>query len=304
MKKLTTKEFINKAKKIHSNNYNYSKIKYINAHTKIEIVCPKHGSFFQKPNGHLNGKGCIQCAKEKIGDSHRKSLKLFIKQSNIIHRNKYDYSKVNYKSTHIKVKIICKKHKVFLQTPHNHIEGRGCPVCGETIRSNINDFIIKAKLIHKNKYNYDKVNYINNRTKVNIICDKHGIFKITPNNHLNGRGCQKCTHTISKPETDFLDFINVKHRNVPIKPYKVDGLDKEKNIIYEFLGDYWHGNPEKYDPNKTNKVSKKSFGELLSNTFKKLYDLKNKGYKVKYIWENDWNRFKKGTITQPKINSL
>lgn len=64
-KRLTTEEFITKARAVHGDKYDYSKAEYINNHKKVCIICPAHGEFWQKPNNHLNGHGCSSCKAEK-----------------------------------------------------------------------------------------------------------------------------------------------------------------------------------------------------------------------------------------------
>ena len=124
-KKLTNRQFINKAIKIHNNKYNYSLVNYINTKTKIKIICPIHGIFKQTPNNHIIKKyGCPSC-------SNNKSLNTisFINRVKKIHNNKYDYSLVNYINAHTKVKIICPIHGVFEQTPNSHYQNIGCSKC-------------------------------------------------------------------------------------------------------------------------------------------------------------------------------
>ena len=121
----------------------------------------------------------------------------FIEKAIKIHGDKYDYSKVNYINYSTKVCIICPEHGEFLQTPDRHLHKCGCPKCffkkeSDNKSSNIEEFIEKAKKIHNDNYDYSKVNYINNHTKVCIICPNHGEFWQTPNKHLNGHGCPKC----------------------------------------------------------------------------------------------------------------
>ena len=94
--KSTTEEFIEKAKKIHGDKYDYSKVKYINNHIKVEIKCKEHGIFFQRPNGHLRGSECIKCGLNKISNIKRSNREEFIEKAIKVHGNKYDYSKVNY----------------------------------------------------------------------------------------------------------------------------------------------------------------------------------------------------------------
>lgn len=125
MKKLTTDEFIEKAIKIHGDFYDYSEVDYINTRTKVCIICPKHGRFWQTPNSHLSGKA--ECP---ICQNHFKvTAQEFIKRAKKIHGNKYIYSNLNYINTQEKVNIICPQHGVFSQKAESHLLGHGCPQC-------------------------------------------------------------------------------------------------------------------------------------------------------------------------------
>lgn len=130
--KSNTQEFIQKAMKIHGNRYDYSKVNYVKASEKVEIICPIHGSFYQRPNDHLSGYGCIKCANDKMHYERVKNTDTFIEQANVMHNNKYDYSKINYYNAHTKVCIICPIHGEFWQTPASHLKGSGCPICKES----------------------------------------------------------------------------------------------------------------------------------------------------------------------------
>jgi hypothetical protein len=309
-KKLTIEEFIEKSNKIHREKYDYSKVNYINNYIKIIIICPKHREFLQRPNSHLNGCGCPVCGFISSNKTRSKSASKFIKDAKNIHKNKYNYSKVNYINSHTKIKIICKKHGRFFQLPLNHLRGEGCSKCRyENIKilkpKSESKFIKECKKIHKNEYDYSKVNYIRAHTKIIIICKKHGKFYQTANHHLQGNKCPKCAKIISRQEIEFLNYVDIpdtiKNRQIYIKRKKVDGYDGKTNTIYEFLGDFWHGNPKIHNKNDINRVIKKTFGELYKNTLKRFNILKKMGYNIKYIWENDWKRFKKGIDKKPKI---
>jgi len=208
MKKLTTEEFIFKARKIHSNKYDYSKVEYINNSTKIVIVCPEHGKYKQRPQNHVDRKqGCPTC-----GGTKKLDVESFVVKAREIHGDKYDYSKVKYINNKKKVVILCLEHSKFKQTPHDHLTGYGCPLCGGTNKLDIEEFVIKAKEVHGLKYDYSKVRYINNRTKVIIVCSEHGEFSQTPSHHLNRCGCPSCK--ASKGEKFiwlYLEEHNVKH---------------------------------------------------------------------------------------------
>jgi Fe2+ or Zn2+ uptake regulation protein len=297
-KRLTTKEFIEKAKKIHGKKYNYFKVNYINAKTKIKIVCPIHREFDITPNNHLTGNGCKLCGIKRRTSKISGNILDFIKKAKKVHKNKYDYSKSIYKNSNTKIKIICANHGEFNQFPNHHLNGSGCPKCANNINLTLNEFIEKSKLIHNNKYDYSKVKYKNHGSLIVIICPNHGEFIQSANAHLSGKGCSKCIFKISKPEISFLNYMKIseENRQVYIKPYKIDGIDLKTNTLYEFLGDYFHGNPKKFNKDIINKTTKKSFGELYQNTFKKFDKLKSLGYNIKYIWESDWKKWSKNKI--------
>ena len=113
MRKLTTYEFIEKAKKVHGDKYDYSKVEYVNSRTKICIICPQHGEFWQTPNAHLMKEGCPKCKGENVSKVNRRTTNEFIEKAKKVHGDKYDYSKVDYKNNSTKVCIICPIHGEF-----------------------------------------------------------------------------------------------------------------------------------------------------------------------------------------------
>ena len=259
---LSTDEFIKRASSIHGGKYDYTKSNYISARIKVCITCPEHGEFWQNPFDHLSGKGCYKCAKKRR-DASKKTLKTteefinecvdkygdiydyskvkyinahtkvciidkqstneiyitptklltygvpnrkyactkdeFIEKAKKVHGEKYDYSKVEYVNTKTKVCIICPKHGEFWQTPSNHLKF-GCNECGfdtSSSKSKLSndEFIEKAKAVHGDRYDYSKVKYINNHEKVCIVCPKHGEFWQAPSKHLSGQGCPICKNS-------------------------------------------------------------------------------------------------------------
>jgi hypothetical protein len=195
-KKVTTDDFIEKARKVHRDRYDYSKSEYVAAKDLITITCPIHGDFQLTPNKHLNGRGCQQCGRQSLSDMNRKTDNIFIDQSNIVHDGKYDYSKVDYKTARQKVIITCPIHGDFEQSPDKHLRGQGCPKCGHQIlgnRKDLDDFLEDAAIVHGNKYDYSKVDYKDANSKVIITCPIHGDFEQTPSKHINAEnGCPSC----------------------------------------------------------------------------------------------------------------
>ena len=195
-KKLTKEDFIKKAKEKHGDKYDYSKAEYVNNRTKVCIICPKHGEFEQMPASHIRGCGCPKCANESMAERLRSSKEDFIKKSREKHGDKYDYTNVEYKDYQTNVCIVCPEHGEFWQVPSYHIRGSSCPKCANYKQKlSKEEFIKKANKKHGDKYNYDKVSYVNNATKVCIICPEHdhGEFWQVPYSHLNGNGCPKCS---------------------------------------------------------------------------------------------------------------
>ena len=283
MKRLTTEEFIEKAKEIHGDKYDYSKVEYINNKTKVCIICPKHGEFWIKPNTHLTMHiGCPIC-KRKIYN-----IESFINESKKVHGDKYDYSKVNYINSQTKVCIICPEHGEFWQNPNNHINGQGCPKCIKKV-NNIESFIHKAKEIHGDKYDYSKVEYINNKTKVCIICPKHGEFWQRPDAHLYMKaGCSKCKE--SEGENILYEILKNEFNNV-FRQKKFPWLGRQSldfylpdyNIAIEYQG------RQHFEP-----VSVfggiKSFWKQITNDLKKYKLCTNNNIKLYYVtFEYDIN---------------
>ena len=194
---MDTSHFIEKAKSVHGDEYDYSLVSYINAKTKIEIICKEHGKFLQNPKDHLKGKGCKMCGYDKRREKYSLSKNEFVEKAKSVHGDEYDYSLVNYINAKTKIEIICPLHGSFFQLPYNHLSGKGCKECGYAIgneKSSLlkDEFIEKANEVHNNLYDYSKVEYKNYKTKVEIICKDHGSFFQTPNNHLSGKGCREC----------------------------------------------------------------------------------------------------------------
>jgi very-short-patch-repair endonuclease len=202
-----TEKFIEKSINIHGNKYDYSKVNYINNRSKVTIICKRHGDFLITAGYHLNEHGCKKC------DGIITNVIDLIEKANTIHNNKYDYSLVEYKNSNSRIKIICKKHGIFIQKVNNHLnQKQGCPMCyTKTIKSNTTDFIEKSMKSHIGRYDYSLVDYKNAKTDVSIICKKHGIFKQQPTHHLSGKGCPICKS--SKGENrifNILTFRNIK----------------------------------------------------------------------------------------------
>jgi len=274
--------FIKKAVAVHGDKYDYSKVDYVNNKTKVCIVCPKHGEFWQIPFCHTSRKnGCLCCANKQ-----KSTKEDFVKKAFSVHGDKYDYSKVDYVNSGTKVTITCPKHGEFLQTPQNHLSGRGCPKCANELRNSgrvlkFNEFVKRANEIHGSKYDYVKQEIKNQKDKITIICPIHGEFTQEIDNHLHGHGCSKCGCGVSKQEEEIVSFLRangivVEERKRDLMPNghkEIDIFLPNEKIGIEYNGLRWHSSEfnkeQNYHKNKTEECDKV-------------------GIKLIHIFEDEW----------------
>jgi hypothetical protein len=233
--RMTTKEFIKKAKKKYNGNFTYENTNYVDQFTKVTITCPLHGDFSQNPRVHLKIGclgGCKKCAHIKIGDARRHTMEDFLKKSYELHGDTYLYDDVYYIDTMTSIEITCRIHGNFTQVPTKHLSGHGCKKCGFTKIgaskvSTLEEFIEKANRIHLNKYSYKKTKYVNSKKLLTITCKKHGDFLQIPSNHLKGGGCQDCAN-------DRISEFRLSNReDFILKAKKIHGdIYEYKNVVY------------------------------------------------------------------------
>jgi len=222
-------EFIQKAKKIHNDKYDYFLVNYTNARKHVDIICKKHGIFNQTPTSHLSGKGCQKCAIEKITDNKASFLQKAIKT----HGEKYDYSKSIYKNSKIKILITCPIHGDFYQTPSSHIRGYGCPQCHEsngekTIRKFLQEnnikFIPQKKF--KNCKNIKTLPYDFFLPKYNLCIEYDGMQHFKPIKYFGGIKTFRLIQKRDKIKSDFcktnnIILLRITHRDNVIKILKL-----------------------------------------------------------------------------------
>jgi hypothetical protein len=293
MPKKSQQQTIMDFEKIHGKKYDYSLVKYESATTKVNIICKTHGLFSITPNSHKNGSGCYKCGRMKVQTSRRLTTEEFISKANQIHGDKYDYSKTNYSNYYGSIIIVCKKHGEFKQQARKHLAGQTCKKCvSESNRFNFVEYVTK----NHPQYDYSKVVYKGMYEKVTITCRTHGDFEIKPVNfHHKKRGCKLCLDkNKSRQEEVWLDQIGIssENRNVYIsfgkKTYCVDGIDRKKNTIYEYYGDFFHGNPNIYNKDDINPLLKEKYGDLYNKTLEKEEIIKSHGYRLVTMWEKDF----------------
>ena len=254
----TTEEFISKAKAIHGNKYDYSRVKYTRAKDKVEIICPKHGPFYQQAFNHTKGYGCKKCGDEQISIKNTKSFLDFVKKANRVHKHRYKYKEDGYEGHSKKVQIICDKHGIFKSIGANHLKGHGCRKCAHELQKIPNDlrermldsivlkqtkkFLKNAPKVHDNKYGYENVDYKLATKKVEITCPIHGPFFQTPDSHINGHGCNKCAKDLSAVrQTKTLKKFLEDARKTHGETYSYKNVDYKKASTHIFITCKKHG---------------------------------------------------------------
>ena len=236
-------ELIDRANDIHGKKYTYDISTYNKVSEKMKIICPEHGEFWQSLHQHINKKqGCPLCGNIAKTNKKRYTSEQFIKEAHKIHGDKYDYSKVEYVDSQTKVCIVCPKHGEFFMIPSIHLRGCSCPKCANKKRGKSDDketFIDKARKVHGDKYDYSKVEYINQSTKVCIICHEHGEFWQIPAMHLTGQGCPKCAGRSKTSEDIINDFKKVHGDKYDYSKVEYKYAHEKVCIICPEHGEFW-----------------------------------------------------------------
>ena len=296
MRRLTTEDIIIRFREVHGSRYDYSKVDHVNISTKVEIICPEHGTFEQAPCVHLRGNGCSMCSGKKPHTT-KEVVETFKK----IYGDNYDYSITDYKGALIKFKVSCKTHGEFETLYNNMLRGWACPGCTNYRKNIEQSFLKEAKEVHGDEYDYSKVVYKNCAANVEILCKTHGSFFQQPRNHTSGAGCQKCERfTTSKIARNWLKTLNLPNLRtfdspngeftIPETRWRVDGYDENTNTIYEFHGDYWHAHPsnKRYSKDEPHPRKRGTWGEVYERTLARERKIRDLGYNLVVIWEHEF----------------
>jgi hypothetical protein len=284
----TVEHFFSQAIDVHGTTYDYSRVQYTNTNSKVEIVCPVHGSFLQTPKKHLSGQGCEKCGRKKTGEAKTVPFEEFVRQAKIAHDNRYEYLKETYINFSSKVGVVCKKHGIFYTQANDHVlrNVHGCEKCYREVRKERDEltmfpnFLKRAFKIHGDLYDYSKVVYKGAKERVEILCKEHGSFYQTPHVHTYDKcGCPSCSHTISKAQVELEEYIH----SLDVKTIRNHSLSNGKEIDifcpdlkigFEYNGLYWHTDqyrPKFYHSEKTSAAAAE-------------------GIRLVHIFEDEWVR--------------
>lgn len=240
-RKIDRYDFIWESIQKHGYKYDYRKVNYITDKTKVCIICPIHGEFWQPPKQHKKGNNCPKCS----GKYHY-TTEEWIEKAKEARGNRYNYSKVNYIRNDSPVCIICSEHGEFWQTPSNHLNGANCPKCVLKQQSinqtkTTEEWIKEVKTVHGDKYDYSKVEYIHNQKPVCLICPIHGEFWIRPDNHRHGAECYKCSvENLKKDRYEFIwNAIQIHGYRYDYRKVNYIRCDSPVCIICSEHGEFW-----------------------------------------------------------------
>lgn len=203
--------FLTKSAKNHADTYDYTKVNYVDATTKVDIICKEHGVFRQTPNKHLSGRGCPVCA-DNVAYNHT----TFIDQCTIIHNAAYDYRSSRFTQRDEPFSFVCPTHGEQTVLARYHVLGTGCPICGiersaQAKRKSFKEFVDRANEKHFGKYLYCEEVFVDFTTATEIICKDHGSFYQTPSEHIQGRGCRLCAPNAPRNNESFIKDATEQH---------------------------------------------------------------------------------------------
>ncbi|MCK5019701.1 MAG: hypothetical protein KAS32_21765 [Candidatus Peribacteraceae bacterium] len=266
--------------KFNTEGYTLLEKEYINSTVKMKYSCSNGHTNLMTWNNWRNGSRCPNCVKTSyskvVEGFKRKGYKVLSKEE------EYTFAK-------FKFRFICPAGHSSSMNWYNFKRGCLCGLCAPNAKKNIEEvreaFLLRGYILLSSIY-------IQEHGDLNFICPNGHKYSITWSNFKKGQDCAKCGINVSKVSQEWLDSLNTSalEREYYVKDLKirVDGFDPTTNTVYEFLGDYWHGNPEVYCREDINLRNKKSFGHLYKKTFDRLRLLEKAGYKIIYIWEKDY----------------
>ena len=249
---MTTEEFIQKAKAVHGNKYDYSKVEYVNTKTKVCIICPEHGEFWQTPEKHLKGQGCSKCRYLSISKRFSQGREKFIEKANVVHHNYYDYSEVDYVNGHTHVKIICPMHGIFFQDPASHLSGCRCPKCAKIGAASKNRIWTDTTCRKEAQKYKTKLEFLHNSSGAYTYASKNGLLSTydwfeeikKPNGYWTKERCEVESRKYSS-KTDFLKGSPAAHHAVVVHKWldefdwlidqRFDIIDGKVDCVYVYV---------------------------------------------------------------------
>jgi very-short-patch-repair endonuclease len=189
--------FVERARAIHGDRYDYSQTVYAGTAADCTIICPEHGPFLQTAGNHLQGQHCGVCARRTAHSKTRHDINVFVERARATHGDRYDYSRAEYRGSTAKLTIVCPEHGAFDQVANQHVHGMGCPACGAlaggaATRVDPAERLVQARAVHGDQYDYSETVFGLAATPIQLRCGVHGLFTQRQDVHLAGAGCPHC----------------------------------------------------------------------------------------------------------------
>lgn len=293
MKKLTHADFVAKARLVHGDRYQYPH-PYVGSGVPLSILCPEHGPFVQTPNSHVSqAQNCPKCASIGVAQKRKHSSAELTRRFQAVHGDKYVYDFSTYVNLHTPIEITCPIHGAFMQAPHSHAKGRGCPVCATAKQQSYNtrrqldmqlNFAALATKVHSGLFDYAGTEYTHNQNKVVFRCIAHDrILEQTARDHLDGYNpCPQCNHMKSAGEQQVFEFLSnlteAESRNRTIlKPKELDIYLPERKLAVEYCGEFYHSSGSKEEERKMRKKH-----------IEKYRACKEQGVRLITLYETEW----------------
>jgi hypothetical protein len=321
----TTADFILLSKqKFGEGLFCYDAVVFVDMMTHVTLTCPYGHVFEITPQVHLREYslgGCKDCQREKCSERMSYTQSQWIELAIAKHGDTYLYNKVVYINSQTGVYVVCRKHGPFQVSPACHLGGTGCRKCGieRCISSKLYteadtvEAFTNARILHNGRYEYIRIFRDEGRLMIEMRCPTHGIISQRLDHHLHGHGCDRCVPKHSKQQIEWLDYCSISHPGIrhaensgeyriPGTSYKADGFDDtDTNTVYEYQGDFWHGNPSVFNQLDVNPRTNTTYGFLYQRTQTKIADIKSRGYRVVEVWEREWVAGKKAVVTIQKL---
>ena len=292
--RLTHAEFLRKAVETHGDRYDLSLVRYTGLQKRVDVVCEKHGVFHPQAGNFIRGSGCPSCGRESVGKKSRRKEASYIAEAVKVHGGRFSYGKVTSRNGITMMRVICPVHGMFEQNAQDHLSGVGCVKCSKPVRD-MPSFLLEARKVHGDKYDYSSVEYRRALEKVTITCPIHGPFEQTPSSHISAaQGCPVCANCgPSKGHVEIAEFLQ-QYTEV-LNEYAFDSSRRrldvylpEHNLAVEYHGLIWHSTAFSQDPLRD---------------YKKHSDAANSGIRVIHIYEDEW-KLKRQIVEKILLSSI
>lgn len=293
-RKLGLEGFVQQARRVHGDRYEYPPQDYVGNKTKVRILCPDHGEYLQTPNSHLGGRGCPECANDLKRQRNKavslQTLRELPARLAGVNANwSYDFTTFVGMAKHIRAH--CAIHGEFYASPNNLLRNSGCVKCGEAKHRQFalsrmkttEEWVAEARKVHGDVYDYSRSVYLGDKKPITITCKKHGDFVSRTDGHIyDSNGCPRCSHHLSKGEDAVFRFLSnltrAEQRNhTVIKPKELDIYMPDVHLAVEYCGEYHHAHKDA-DDERANK----------HKHFRKYQDCKARGIRLITLYETEW----------------